>query len=60
MTSMEGQIFEFEDRFRVDRRKLELMMIGKFEPIKEGALDFFQRVRSASNIVSRTGFLFLF
>ena len=24
-----GQIFEFEDRFRVDRRKLELLMMGK-------------------------------
>ena len=56
---MEGQIFEFEDRFRVDRRKLELMMIGKFEPIKEGALDFFQRVRSAALSVERV-FLFLF
>jgi len=46
LTSIEGlgQIFEFEDRFRVDRRKLELMMIGRFEPIKEPALDFFQRI----------------
>ena len=44
LTSMEGQIFEFEERFRVDRRKLELMMIGRYEPIKETAIDFFQRV----------------
>lgn len=25
----EQQVFEFEDRFRVDRRKLELMVCGK-------------------------------
>lgn len=28
LASMEGHIFEYEERFRVDRRKLELMMIG--------------------------------
>ena len=46
LTSMEGlgQMFEFEDRFRVDRRKLELMMIGRYDPIKEHAMDFFQRI----------------
>ena len=47
LTSVEGgQIFEYEERFRVDRRKLELMMIGRYDPIKEPALDFFQRVRN--------------
>ncbi len=30
LTSMgDGQVFEYEDRFRVDRRKLELLMMGK-------------------------------
>ena len=32
--SMSGQIFDYEERFRVDRRKLELLMIGRFDPIK--------------------------
>ena len=29
LTSMGEQIFDYEDRFRVDRRKLELMIIGE-------------------------------
>ena len=32
--SVSGQIFDYEERFRVDRRKLELLMIGRFDPIK--------------------------
>ncbi len=28
LTSVGEQIFDFEDRFRVDRRKLELMIMG--------------------------------
>lgn len=44
LTSMEGQMFEYEERFRVDRRKLELLMIGRYDPVKEPAIDFFQRV----------------
>lgn len=38
------QIFDYEDRFRVDRRKLELLMIGRFDPITESATDFFMRI----------------
>ena len=49
LTSVEGHIFEHEERFRVDRRKLELMMIGKFEPIKEEAALFFQRIGEKTN-----------
>jgi hypothetical protein len=26
---MGEQVFDYEDRFRVDRRKLELMVVGK-------------------------------
>ena len=49
LTSVEGHIFEHEERFRVDRRKLELMMIGRFDPIKEEASDFFQRIGEETN-----------
>ena len=45
LTSMEtDQVFDHEDRFRVDRRKLENLILGRFEPIKETAVDYFQRV----------------
>ena len=45
LTSVElEQVFEFEERFRVDRRKLELLIVGRFEPIKETAADFFHKV----------------
>ena len=45
LTSMEtDQVFDYEDRFRVDRRKLENLILGRFEPIKESASDFFLRV----------------
>lgn len=44
-----GQMFECEDRFRVDRRKLELMIMGQFEPVNangrgESAAEFFARI----------------
>ena len=46
LTSVElEQVFDFEERFRVDRRKLELLIVGRFEPIKETAAEFFQKVR---------------
>jgi hypothetical protein len=32
LTSMCEQIFDYEDRFRVDRRKLELMILGERVP----------------------------
>ena len=38
------QVFDHEDRFRVDRRKLENLILGRFDPIKETAGDFFLRV----------------
>ena len=45
LTSVElEQVFEFEERFRVDRRKLELLILGRFDPIKETATDFFLKV----------------
>lgn len=45
LTSVElEQVFEYEERFRVDRRKLELLILGRFDPIKETAVDFFQKV----------------
>ena len=45
LTSVEfEQVFDFEERFRVDRRKLELLIVGRFEPIKETASEFFQKV----------------
>ena len=40
------QVFDHEDRFRVDRRKLENLILGRFDPIKETAGDFFLRVSS--------------
>jgi len=47
LTSMEtDQVFDYEDRFRVDRRKLENLILGRFEPIKESAPDFFLRIGS--------------
>ena len=47
LTSMENdQVFDYEDRFRVDRRKLENLILGRFEPIKETASDFFLRIGS--------------
>jgi len=47
LTSMEtDQVFDYEDRFRVDRRKLENLILGRFEPIKESASDFFLRIGS--------------
>ncbi len=49
LTSVElEQVFEYEERFRVDRRKLELLILGRFDPIKETAVDFFQKVSFTS------------
>lgn len=33
----------------MDRRKLELLILGRFEPIKESALDFFNRIGEETN-----------
>ena len=50
LTSMElDQVFDYEERFRVDRRKLELLILGRFEPIKETACDYFQRIGDETN-----------
>ncbi|XP_059097133.1 protein bicaudal C homolog 1-like isoform X2 [Tigriopus californicus] len=46
---MDGRIFEHEERFRVDRRKLELLMLGRFEPIRESASDYFARIGEETN-----------
>jgi len=43
LASMCEQQFEYEDRFRVDRRKLELMMLGSAD-IGESAAVFFERI----------------
>ena len=46
LTSVElEQVFDFEERFRVDRRKLELLILGRFEPLEnETAVEYFQKV----------------
>ena len=46
LTSVElEQVFDFEERFRVDRRKLELLILGRFEPLEnETAVDYFHKV----------------
>ena len=46
LTSVElEQVFDFEERFRVDRRKLELLILGRFEPLEnETAAEYFQKV----------------
>jgi hypothetical protein len=45
------QIFEYEDRFRVDRRKLEMLMMGCFPPVQEPAADFFGRIEEDTGTV---------
>ncbi|CAB4057421.1 BICC1 [Lepeophtheirus salmonis] len=45
----QDQIFEYEERFRVDRRKLELMIIQKLEHIEVPAADFFNRIEYETN-----------
>ena len=47
------QVFDHEDRFRVDRRKLENLILGRFEPIKDTAGDFFLRVTIFFTLVSK-------
>ena len=49
LTSIEGHTFEHEERFRVDRRKLEMMMVGRFDQVKEEASEFFQRIGEQTN-----------
>ena len=45
LTSMELEhVFDFEERFRVDRRKLELLIMGQYEPIDGTAAEYFQKV----------------
>ncbi|XP_040578409.1 protein bicaudal C homolog 1 isoform X2 [Lepeophtheirus salmonis] len=45
----QDQIFEYEERFRVDRRKLELMILQKLEHIEVPAADFFNRIEYETN-----------
>ena len=46
-----GHIFEYEDRFRVDRRKLELLMMNMYPPVPETATDFFGRIEEETGTV---------
>ena len=46
-----GHIFEYEDRFRVDRRKLELLMMNMYPPVPETAADFFGRIEEETGTV---------
>ncbi len=46
-----GQVFEYEDRFRVDRKKLEMLMMDSFPPIPEGAREFFGRIEEETGTV---------
>jgi protein bicaudal C len=43
-SSDQDQVFQHENIFRVDRRKIESLMLGQFEPIKESAGDYFLRI----------------
>ena len=43
-SSDQDQVFQHENIFRVDRRKIESLMLGQFEPIKEFAADYFLRI----------------
>ena len=43
-SSDQDQVFQNETTFRVDRRKIESLILGKFNPIKETAGDYFLRV----------------
>ena len=38
------QVFQNKTTFQVDRRKIESLILGKFNPIKETACDYFLRV----------------
>jgi len=49
LTSVDDRVFDFDDKFKVDRRKLEYLITGRFEPIREPASDFFQRVGEETN-----------
>ena len=43
-SSDQEQVFQHKDIFRVDRRKIESLMLGQFEPIKESAGDYFLKI----------------
>ena len=43
-SSDQDQVYQNETTFRVDRRKIESLILGKFNPIKETAGDYFLRV----------------
>ena len=43
-SSDQDQVFEHENIFRVDRRRIESLILGQFKPIKETAGDYFLRV----------------
>ena len=43
-SSDQDQVFQHENIFRVDRRKIESLMLGQFEPIKESAGDYFLKI----------------
>ena len=43
-SSDQDQVFQNETTFQVDRRKIESLILGKFNPIKETACDYFLRV----------------
>ena len=47
-SSDQDQVFQHENIFRVDRRKIESLMLGQFEPIKETAVDFLLRIFSGN------------
>ena len=43
-SSDQEQVFQHENIFRVDRCKIESLILGQFEPIKETAADYFLRI----------------
>ena len=43
-SSDQEQVFQHENIFRVDRCKIESLILGQFEPIKETAGDYFLRI----------------
>ena len=51
--SDQEQVFQHETVFRVDRHKIESLILGQFKPIKETAGDYFLRVgnETGTNIV---------
>ena len=43
-SSDQDKVFQHENIFRVDRCKIESLILGQFEPIKESAGDYFLRI----------------